>query len=397
MLSIVYRLTTLKHAFALSCAVMLGACAQTPIGNKGTDNTLLYAINAGGKHFIAQDGTAYAADHYVKGGSFGASTDAIQGTQDQTLFQSERWGRFSYGFPVKSGDYDIKLHMAETWFGPAQTGLREFDVVIEGQKQLAKVNPLKAVGHDRAYSVTVNNILVDDGELSIDFLPLVDSASVRGIEIYGAAGNRLEGASIPQQLKPAAPLTALCPQSGIQAQTDFVLFDGGQPLGDVVANTLELRNSWYLDEAWATASGAVVEYQPLGNSSVLAYHSAKGFSGFKLTPPAAHGKRQTFTLTGVDIYVESERPGPEFGIRVIKPGEPENNGHAPTATWLRDSQGKQELALTAGCSLLSLSLPESWSVHDVANRFILEVREGWDKSHHMKIHRIVIKGFSPVQ
>lgn len=385
----------LKPCLSFGLVSLLSACAVSPVITEPSDKTVLYAINAGGGAYQAQDGTAYMADDYVKGGSFGSTSDVIAGTAEQTLFKHERWGRFIYALPVKEGEYDVTLHFAETWFGPEHLGNRTFNVAIEGVQQLEAFDPLLASGHDSAYTVTFKSIAVIDGELTIDFAPVHDSASVRGVVVKGLDGHRLAPVPSHHRQQVLAAVPSDCPSAKVSSNTDFVLFDGGKPPGPVIGNTLELRNDWFLDETWATASGAVVELEKVAEGVAITYRNAKGFSGFKLTPPAAQGKRKGFKLSGLDLYIEANQAGPEFGIRVIKPGEPENHGHASTATWLENAQGQSEISLSKGCTLLSLKTPESWSVvDDEANRFILEVREGWNKSHNLNIRRIVVKGFS---
>ena len=58
------------------------------------------------------------------------TTAAIAGTTDDALYQSERYGNFSYNVPVANGNYVVTLKFAEIYF--SSTGIRAFDVLIEG-------------------------------------------------------------------------------------------------------------------------------------------------------------------------------------------------------------------------------------------------------------------------
>ena len=57
-------------------------------------------MNAGGPPFTAADGTSYQADTLFSGGNTYRTTAAIAGTTDDALYQSERYGNFSYNVPV---------------------------------------------------------------------------------------------------------------------------------------------------------------------------------------------------------------------------------------------------------------------------------------------------------
>ena len=56
-------------------------------------------------------------------------TAAIAGTSDDALYQSERYGNFSYNVPVANGDYVVTRKFAEIYF--SSTGMRVFKVVVE--------------------------------------------------------------------------------------------------------------------------------------------------------------------------------------------------------------------------------------------------------------------------
>ncbi|MFN8558830.1 MAG: malectin domain-containing carbohydrate-binding protein [Dehalococcoidia bacterium] len=62
-------------------------------------------VNAGGPASTDSAGRAWAADNGFAGGTTGSTTTAPANTQDPTLYQTERWGTFSYAFPVSTGTY----------------------------------------------------------------------------------------------------------------------------------------------------------------------------------------------------------------------------------------------------------------------------------------------------
>jgi len=126
-----------------------------------------HAINAGGPDYVATDGTSYVADRNFTGGSTFSVTDPIDGTGDDLLYQSERWGTFRYEIPVPDGTYDVTLQFAEIYFN--QSGERVFDVRVEGDPAVTGLDIVsEAGGNFTAHDMTVT-ATVSDGALSLDF------------------------------------------------------------------------------------------------------------------------------------------------------------------------------------------------------------------------------------
>ena len=171
------------------------------------DGTVVAAINAGGPEFTAGDGTVYEADsanqYYTGGTTFstggsGTPTDPdIANTDDDTLYQTERYGDFSYEIPVsESGTYEVTLQFAEIYQGVSsndavdssgptdgtQENDRLFDVAIEGQTVVtdydifSEVGPLAAT--EKTYTVEVT-----DGTLNVEFSTVNDNAKISAIKI----------------------------------------------------------------------------------------------------------------------------------------------------------------------------------------------------------------------
>jgi len=65
----------------------------------------------------------------------GSTVVAIANTDDDALYQSERWwegGTGAYKFTVPNGRYNVELKFAETYENSFR-GSRVFDVKVEGQ------------------------------------------------------------------------------------------------------------------------------------------------------------------------------------------------------------------------------------------------------------------------
>src|SRR4051812_40683355 len=64
-------------------------------------------INAGGSQYQGTDGV-WSADTGYTGGKTHSTSHKIAGTQDDAIYQSERWGMTAYRFAVpQSGTYHV--------------------------------------------------------------------------------------------------------------------------------------------------------------------------------------------------------------------------------------------------------------------------------------------------
>ena len=143
-------------------------------------------INAGGAAYTTQEGKVFAADDGAYAGGTSrtySTTGAIAATEDDALYLSERWGNtFSYNVPVSNGTYDVTLHFAEIYW--QDEGRRVLNVNLEGgEVELANLDIVKVAGSKTAYARTLEGIVVEDGEINLDFSTLQDNAKVSAIEI----------------------------------------------------------------------------------------------------------------------------------------------------------------------------------------------------------------------
>ncbi|QSG15668.1 PKD domain-containing protein [Halapricum desulfuricans] len=168
-----------------------GATNTTAETVPATVVTVVTAINAGGNDYTASDGTEYVADTSYTGGLTYATGDPIADTSDDPLYQSERYGDFSYEIPIENGEYRVTLQFAEIYWGGngngGGDGSRVFDTSIEGQQVLSALDIHQRVGHDRAFDVR-NVTTVTDGALTIRFSTIQDNAKVSAIVVENATG-----------------------------------------------------------------------------------------------------------------------------------------------------------------------------------------------------------------
>jgi hypothetical protein len=156
-------------------------------------------VNAGGVAFMAVNGDVFAADQVYQSGSWGfiegqtySTSRAIGNTDDDQLYQSERWGLEGYIFDVPNGNYRIKLHFAEVYF--SLPGKRIMDVAIENNIVLDNWDIFAEAGN-RTAVVKAFTTSVTDNHLNIDFSASLDDPKISAIEIE----------SIPPLLKVTAP------------------------------------------------------------------------------------------------------------------------------------------------------------------------------------------------
>ena len=143
----------------------------------GSGNRCGLALHSCGKRCaLAAHGDRCA----FSGGNTYSTTTAIAATEDDLLYQSERYGNFSYNIPVKNGEYEVTLKFAEIYWTTA--GQRVFDVLIEGKTVISKLDLVAKVGSKAAYNVTVP-VIVADGMLNISFQSVVDFAKISAITV----------------------------------------------------------------------------------------------------------------------------------------------------------------------------------------------------------------------
>ena len=122
-----------------------------------------FAVNCGGPAYTANDGTVYSADKNYSGGTGYVTNSAISGTEDDKLYQSERYGNLSYNIDLPNGIYEITLMFAEIYH--TQPAQRLFNVSIEGILVISKLDIWSEAGENAAYNKTFT-VKLDDGQLN---------------------------------------------------------------------------------------------------------------------------------------------------------------------------------------------------------------------------------------
>ncbi|MBJ7879595.1 PKD domain-containing protein [Gelidibacter salicanalis] len=150
-------------------------------------------INSGGPQ-ITLGTTNFGADQYASGGKLYNISSPIAGTDGDVLYQTERFGTVTYQIPVpKSGEYDVRLHFAELYFGVGSQsgglGSRVFNVSIEGLPVLTNFDILSEVLPATAIQKTFDGVIVTDGFVTIQFSKVVENPKISGIEVLGSGSS----------------------------------------------------------------------------------------------------------------------------------------------------------------------------------------------------------------
>jgi mono/diheme cytochrome c family protein len=192
-------------------------------------------------------------------------------------------------------------------------------------------------------------------------------------------------------------IPAGCTGASTVDANDLVIFQGA-PLAAPVNNTISLPQDWKVDDVW---DGGVIATLMVGTDSAFSFGNTGIYHGFKFSSPTVNGARRNFTINGVDVYVGLNRPNPNaalpnFGMRIIKPGEFEGAGGAPTTTWMENKAAgnSRNFTIQNNCTLISLSTPQGFlNANSVGNRFIWEMTGNWAPADKLVVRKVVLKGF----
>jgi hypothetical protein len=140
--------------------------------------------------YVDHKGQRWRADDYFTNGFPSLGRRQVSGTEDPELFGAERFGHFSYAIPVdRRGRYTVILHFAEFYYGPqlpggGGAGSRIFHVFCNGQTLLRNFDIFKEAGSRRVITKTFKNVEPSaQGKINLDFEPVVNNATISGIEI----------------------------------------------------------------------------------------------------------------------------------------------------------------------------------------------------------------------
>jgi hypothetical protein len=144
--------------------------------------------------YYSNDSRWWSPDDYFEGGRLAAYSEPVTGTDDPELYDTERWGNFSYAIPVSPGKYSVTLYFAarraaagEAPLNPAENKVlirRVFNVFCNGRVLLQDFDLAKEA---RQTDVVIRRFPGLEpnaqGKLLLTFVPVEGYAAVSGIEV----------------------------------------------------------------------------------------------------------------------------------------------------------------------------------------------------------------------
>jgi hypothetical protein len=152
------------------------------------------------RSFVDHAGKLWSADADFSGGTaVKSSVQHIGRTQDPDFYRTSRQGNFHYDIPLKKGTYELRLHFAETVFGPESTGTggegsRVMTVRANGRPLLTGFDVIADSGESRTADVKVFPEIAPaaDGRLHLEFMgDNGKQATLSAIEILPGVRGRM--------------------------------------------------------------------------------------------------------------------------------------------------------------------------------------------------------------
>jgi hypothetical protein len=144
--------------------------------------------------YYSNDSHWWSPDNYFEGGQMAVYAAPVSGTDDPELYETERWGNFSYAIPVSPGRYSVSLYFAvrhgewnQSPSPPGDSGAAVahiFNVFCNGKVLLKDFNLLREA-HQTDVVVRKSTGLEPNaqGKLLLSFVPVEGYATVTGIEV----------------------------------------------------------------------------------------------------------------------------------------------------------------------------------------------------------------------
>ncbi len=152
----------------------------------------VHILAGSSRKYVDHAGKLWSPDSNFSGGTAVSNTvQHIWRTQDPIIYRNSRQGDFAYNIPLKPGVYELRLHFAETFYGPESSGgggegSRTMTVSVNGQPLLRDFDVLADAGGERTAEVKVFPDIspAADGQVHLSFASgKSGSAMVSAIEI----------------------------------------------------------------------------------------------------------------------------------------------------------------------------------------------------------------------
>ena len=139
------------------------------------------SINCGGLEYLASNNIKYVTDQHYERGRTRLFDNEVENTEDDTLFQSTRYGNFQYKIPVEKGNYRVTLRFADSHH--TKEGKRLFDIFVQGESVVSNLDLFKTYGRRKA-GAQAFDAKVDGEYLKIKLKRIKDNAVICAIDVY---------------------------------------------------------------------------------------------------------------------------------------------------------------------------------------------------------------------
>ena len=143
--------------------------------------------------YYSNDSHWWSPDDFFEGGQLASYAQQVTGTDDPELYETERWGNFSYAIPVTPGRYSLILHFAARHSNPGEPAPASdatyvshvFNVFCNGKTLLENFDlGREAAGKGDVVIRRFTSIEPNaQGKIALSFVPVVGHATVSGIEV----------------------------------------------------------------------------------------------------------------------------------------------------------------------------------------------------------------------
>lgn len=141
--------------------------------------------------YYSNDSHWWSPDNYFEGGQLASYAKEVTGTDDPELYETERWGNFSYAVPVAPGRYSVVLHFAARRSNPGEPSQETadhvtniFNVFCNGRALLENFNLAAEAGKT---DVVIRRFAgmepTAQGKLLFSFVPVSGHATLIGLEV----------------------------------------------------------------------------------------------------------------------------------------------------------------------------------------------------------------------
>jgi Malectin domain len=248
---------TITPAGAPELATNTPALAPNRGATEGDEIRILAGSNV--TRYQDHAGKIWSGDRYFTGGTSDRSEKQfIYRTLDSEIYRVSRQGDFTYDIPLKPGVYELRLHFAETFFGPEELvgggeTSRLMHVIANGKPLLWMYDIYANAGGARTADVRVFKDITpaEDGFLHLKFSSRPNAkALLNAIEILPGVPGKIHRVRI-------TPYNAAVFTKDGQEWSPDCYFKGGQPVERVGAVTGTANPELYRVERYGNFSYAI--------------------------------------------------------------------------------------------------------------------------------------------